>query len=387
MKITSVEPIFADIFLFVRIKTDAGIVGYGESGTWGHFDASATAIARFGQFLEGLDPMAIERHWNVMLRANHYTGAAINGAVSAIDMALWDIKGKALGVPVYELLGGKMRDKIRLYAWVKGHSCDEFVEQSLIRKDQGFNAIGHLNPLMDDAETTYFRSHAAMIEESGELVRRVREAVGPEVDICLEMHRRLSVAEAITLADVVSPYNPLFYEDPIKPGCMDAMARVAEKINIPIATGERFVNIQQFQDLLSKRGAEYLRTSVGLCGGITGAKKIAAMAEAFDAQLTPHNPTGPVGLAACLQLDANIPNFAIQEYPLGTPHIDFREGLAGEEMLIDFPKPENGFLPVSDKPGLGIEFIDGFEDKFPKRERPLQRIQMTPHYDGSVVEH
>ena len=331
--------------------------------------------------------MTIERHWNVMLRANHFTGSAINSAISAIDIALWDIKGKALGVPVYELLGGKYRDKVRLYAWVKGHSPDEMVEQAILRKEQGYTAIGHLNPLMDDKEKMYYSSHASLMQAGGELIRRVREAVGPEVDICLELHRRLSVPEAVTLAEMVRPYNPLFYEDPVKPASVEAMARVAEKITIPIATGERYINIQQFQSLLNARAAEFLRVCITHCGGITAAKKIASMAEACEALLVPHNPVGPIGLAACLQLDACIPNFAIQEYPVGTPHIDQREGLAGQDMMVEYPVPEGGFLPIPDGPGLGIELIDGFEDKFPRRERPIQQIRMTPHFDGSVAEH
>lgn len=387
MKITSVEPIFADIFLFVRITTDKGIVGYGECGTWGHYDAAEGAMRRFGQFLIGEDPMAIERHWNVMLRANHYTGAAINGAVSAIDMALWDIKGKALGVPAYELMGGAFRNKVRLYAWVKGRSADEFVEQALIRKDQGFTAIGHLNPLMDDHDSTHFTSHAALMESGADLVRRVREAVGSEVDICLELHRRMSVPEAITLAGMIERYLPLFYEDPVKPTSPDAMARVAQKISIPIATGERFVNIQQFQGLLQSQAAEFLRVSLGVCGGLTAARKIAGMAESFDAQIVPHNPVGPIGLAACLQLAAAIPNFAIQEYPVGTPHIDQRTGLAGADMVKDFPTPEGGFLTVPNGPGLGIEMVPGFEARNPRRERPIQHIKMRAHFDGSVVDH
>ena len=387
MKIKSVEPIFADIFLFVRVTTDNGLVGLGECGTWGHFEVAAAAVKRFGSYLEGLDPMKIEHHWNVMLRSHHFTGSAINGAISAIDMALWDLKGKALGVPVYELLGGKMRDKVRLYAWVKGKNADEFVEEAIKRKEQGFTAIGHLNPLMDDADSAHFSSHAAMMEAGGMLVQRVREGVGPDVDICLELHRRLSVPEAITLAGIVEPYFPMFYEDPVKPSSPDAMARVAEKISIPIATGERFVNLQQFQTLLHSRGAEFVRVCLAGCGGITAAKKIAGLAEAYDAQVVPHNPSGPIGLAACLQIDTCIPNFAIQEYPLGTPHIDQRKGLAGREMLVDFPEAEKGFLPIPDGPGLGISLVADFESKFPRRERPIQRIGMRSHYDGSVVDH
>jgi len=387
MKIVAIETIRADIFLFVKVHTDSGITGIGECGTWGHYEAAEAALKKFARFLVDEDPMTIERHWNVMLRANHYTGAAINGAVSAIDMALWDIKGKAFGVPVYELLGGRMRDKVRLYAWVKGRNAAEFVEQSIARVEQGYTAIGHLNPFLDDADSTHFSSHAKMMESGVRLVEDVRKAVGTGVDICLELHRRLSPPEAITLGRLLEPYTPLFYEDPIKPSSYDAMAVVADRIPLPIATGERYINIQQFQTLVSRRGAEYLRPSIGVCGGITGGKKIAALAEAADVQIVPHNPVGPVGLAACLQLDAVIPNFAIQEYPVGTPHIDQRSGLAGTEMLTAFPEPVAGFLSIPDGPGLGIEFIDGFETKFPPRERPIQKIKMKAHFDGSVVDH
>ena len=387
MKITAVEPIRADTFLFARIHTDAGITGIGECGTWGHYEAAEAALKKFARFLVGEDPMTIERHWNVMLRANHYTGAAINGAISAIDMAFWDIKGKAHGVPVYDLLGGKMRDKVRLYAWVKGRSAAEFVEQSIARVEQGYTAIGHLNPFLDDAELIHYSAHAKMMELGVRLVQDVRNAIGTDVDICLELHRRLTPPEAITLGRLLEPFTPLFYEDPIKPSSYDAMAVVADRIPLPIATGERFVNIQQFQALVSRRAAEYLRPSLGICGGITAGKKIAAIAEGADVSIVPHNPVGPVGLAACLQLDAAIPNFAIQEYPIGTPGIDLNPGLSGTEMLKWFPEPEKGFLTIPSGPGLGVEFKPGFEERFPPREASKEKIKMKAHFDGSVVDH
>lgn len=388
MKITKVEPLLIDIFLFVRIETDAGIVGLGESGTWGHLEASAAAVAKFGEYLVGKDPAAIEHHWNVMLRANHFTGAAINGAVSAIDIALWDIKGKALGVPVYELLGGKFRHKTRVYAWVKGRSTEELVEQSLRRKAEGFTAIGHLNPLLDESEdSTYYQSHAARMSTAVDRIRQVREAVGPEIDICIEMHRRLTPPEAITLGRALEPYFPMFYEDPLKPSSPEAMAHVADHIPIPVATGERFISLQQFQTLFARRGAEYARVSVALCGGITGARKIAALAEAHDVQVIPHNPVSPVGLAACLQLAIAIPNFAILEYPIGTPEIDGRKGLVGEDFLIGTPRAEAGFITVSDAPGIGIELAPDAAKNFPPRRRSIQNVNMRLHADGSVVDH
>ena len=200
MKITKVEPLLLDRFLYVRISTDAGITGIGESGTWGQLEASAASIAKYGDYLVGKDPFPIEHHWNVMLRANHFTGGAITGAVSAIDIALWDIKGKAFNVPVYELLGGRMRHKARLYGHVKGRTIEKLVEEAVRLKEAGFTALGHLNPLLDESEDEpFYKPHAARIEEAIDNVRRLREAVGPKVDLCIEIHRRLTPPEAIAL--------------------------------------------------------------------------------------------------------------------------------------------------------------------------------------------
>ena len=200
MKITKVEPLLLDRFLYVRIRTDAGITGIGESGTWGQLEASAASIAKYGEYLVGKDPFPIEHHWNVMLRANHFTGGAITGAVSAIDIALWDIKGKFFDVPVYELLGGRMRHKARLYGHVKGRTIEKLLEEAVRLKEAGFTALGHLNPLLDESEDEpYYKPHAAKIEEAIDNVRRLREAVGPKVDLCIEIHRRLTPPEAIAL--------------------------------------------------------------------------------------------------------------------------------------------------------------------------------------------
>ncbi|HEX3995425.1 MAG TPA: D-galactonate dehydratase, partial [Acetobacteraceae bacterium] len=175
MKITKVEPLLLDRFLYVRVQTDSGIVGIGESGTWGQLEASAAAIAKYGDYLVGKDPFPIEHHWNVMLRANHFTGGAITGAVSAIDIALWDIKGKFFNVPVYELLGGKVRHKARLYGHVKGRTIEKLVEEAVRLKEAGFTALGHLNPLLDESERDpYYKSHAAKIEGAIDNVRRLR---------------------------------------------------------------------------------------------------------------------------------------------------------------------------------------------------------------------
>jgi len=384
MKITRVEPLMVDLFCLVRIETDTGLVGIGESGTWGHLEASAAAIRKFAEYLIGKDPRPIEHHWNVMLRADHFTGTAVNGAVSAIDIALWDIKGKALGVPVYELLGGPMRHKARVYGHVKGRSRQTLIEEALRLKGLGFNALGHVNPLLDEDETTpYFKTHSARIEDAAETVRQVREAVGPEVDLCIEIHRRLTPPEAVALARAIEQYKPMFYEDPLRPNDPDAMAWVADHIHIPVATGERFISPYQFQTLLNRRAVAYLRPDVCLCGGITGAKKIAAMAEANDCWVVPHNPLSVVSTAACLQIAAAIPNFAIQEYPTRTPELEGSTAVLGEGLATGLADQVDGFIAIPTNPGIGLELVPDVERRFPPRPRP---IAMRPRVDGDVVD-
>ena len=384
MKITRVEPLLVDRFLYVRIHTDAGIVGIGESGTWGQLEASAAAIVKYGEYLVGKDPFPIEHHWNVMLRANHFTGTAVTGAVSALDIALWDIKGKYFKVPVYELLGGRVRHKARLYGHVKGRTIEKLVEEAVRLKNAGFTALGHLNPLLDeDVNQPYYQSHAAKIEGAIDNVRRLREAVGPSVDLCIEIHRRLTPPEAIALARGIEKYTPMFYEDPLRPNSFDAMAQVARHIDIPIATGERFTSLYQFQTLLSRDAVQYLRPDVCLCGGITGAKKIAALAEAHDAWIVPHNPLSPISTAACLQIAACIPNFAIQEYPSRTPDLDGGKELLGNDLATGLAEQIGGFIAIPDAPGIGVELVPDVEKKFPYRPRP---IVMRPHVDGSMVD-
>ena len=384
MKITKVEPLLLDRFCYVRIETDQGITGIGESGAWGQLEATAASITKYAEYLVGRDPRPIEHHWNVMLRANHFTGGAISGAVSAIDIALWDIKGKWLGVPVYELLGGQMRHKARIYGHVKGRTTKTLVAEAVRLKAEGFTALGHLNPLLDEDETTpFYKSHASRIEDAIDVVRQLREAVGPEVDLCIEIHRRLTPPEAIALGRGIEKYTPMFYEDPLRPNSFDAMADVASHINIPIATGERFVSMYQFQTLLTRNAVQYLRPDVCLCGGITGAKKIAAMAEAHDAWIVPHNPLSPISTAACLQIAACIPNFAIQEYPSRTPEIDGGKDLLGSDIATGLDEQVGGFIKIPGGPGIGVELVPDAEAKFPYKPR---LIRMRPHVDGSVVD-
>lgn len=378
MKITAVEPIPVDRYLFVKVHTDEGITGLGESGTWGYLEASEKVIEKFGRYLVGRDPLRMEHHWQYMYRSSHFRGAAIMGALSALDIALWDIAGKHFGVPCYQLLGGKCRDKARVYYHVFGRTKEELLQGVKDAKEQGFTAVGHLTPFLDEPkDVPYFKTHADKMRDAIETVGMYREAVGSEVDLCIEIHRRLTPAEAVVLARGIEEFHPFFYEDPILPDSFDAMALVAENIHIPIATGERLHTIYEFEMLLRRGAVQYVRPDVCMCGGLTHAKKIAALAEAHHVGVVPHNPLSPVSTAACLQLAACIPNFALQEYPLG-------EGEPPKsEIVKSTVRLEKGFLIVPDAPGIGIELADDAQERYPPRPR---EVETRLHVDGSVVD-
>jgi galactonate dehydratase len=386
MKITKVTPILADRYLFVEVETDEGFKGLGESGAWGHLEASAAALAKFGEYLVGQDPGPIEDHWNMMHRFGYFKGAAIMGAISALDIALWDIKGQKLGLPIHEILGGPTRKRARVYCHVKAQTANEMVERCVQMKARGFTAIGHLNPFLDEKrDRTYFSAHARKMLTAADTVARIREAVGPDVDLCLEMHRRLTPPEAIVFAHDVAQYKPLFYEDPIPPTSYDAMVRVDQRIPIPVATGERFCSLHEFQVLFARGAVSFARTSVTLCGGLTGARKIAAMAEAHEIQLVPHNPLSLVCLAASLQLDASISNFAIQEYPTAGigDDADAPLELRGTGMVNQMPVLRDGMLDIPTTPGLGLALIPNVLKHFPEQPR---KVAMRRHIDGSLVD-
>ena len=379
MKITEIKTRFVDLFMFVEIHTDEGIVGVGESGAWAFLEASAQAVETFKRYLIGQDPLLIEHHWQVLYRCYHFRGAAIMGALSAVDIALWDIAGKYYGVPVYKLLGGKVRDKARVYYHVYGASRDELVKGCLDAKVRGFTAVGHLTPFINEPRTKIapFETYAKRIDEGIESVAAYREAVGNDVDLCIEMHRQLTVAEAIIFGRAIEPYRPMFYEDPVRPDNIDDMATISRKIAIPIATGERYHTIYEFSMLLARSGCSFVRPDVCMCGGISHAKKIAALAEAFGVKVVPHNPLSPVSTAACMQIAASCPNFEIQEYPIG------EDAPPKNRIVKSTIRLENGFLIVPEAPGIGIELMDDAEELYPYRPRPyVTRIQE----DGSVYD-
>ena len=376
MKITKVEPIWIGSALDVRITTDEGIVGLGESGAWGYQDAVEGALKSFSKYLIGKDPLKIEHHWQYMYRNSHFRGSAVMGAISAIDIALWDIAGKHLDVPVYQLLGGKTRDKCRVYVGVPVFPTTEgYIKDMKEKVRQGYTALGHLAPFVSESFTAGI-SHAKFIKDAADRVGSYREAVGDDVDLCIEIHRQLEPADAIALGLEIEKYRPLFYEDPIPPDNFDAMAYVASKINIPIATGERLMTVYEFQQLFARNACQFARVDVCLAGGISVAKKIAGMAEANYVGVIPHNPLSAVSTAACVQVDACIPNFSIQERGGWNNYPD-----AVKTSL----KLEKGYLTVPDVPGIGVELIDKYLDRYPRVSRGIDVRPTLLKADGSVI--
>src|ERR1700687_2707717 len=376
MRITRVESLPIDRYLFVQVHTDAGITGLGEAGTWGYLEAAEQVVAKWAPYLVGQDPLRIEHHWQYLYRSTHFRGSAIMGALSALDIALWDIAGKHFGVAVYQLLGGKTRNKARVYYHVLAETVETLVEGCVQARARGFTAVGHLSPFADEPRSQpYFKTHAAKIGEAIDAVRQFREAVGDDVDLCIEIHRRLTPAEAIVLARGIEPYHPLFYKDPILPDNFDAMGLVAENIHIPIATGERLHTIQEFEMLLRRGAVQFVRPDVCLCGGIHGAKKVAALAEGSYVGVVPHNPLSPVSTAACVQLAACIPNFTIQEYPTGEDQPPKSEIV---RTVLEYDG--QGSLLVPDVPGIGVELAPDAAERHPYKMRWLRT---RPYHAGS----
>ena len=282
MKITSLELVPASKYLFIKLHTDEGITGIGEVGAWGYIDGTIGVLKKLEGYIIGQDPMRIEHHWQYMYRSMYFRGSIVMSAISAIDIALWDIKGKAYGVPVYELLGGKCRDKVRTYPAVFKYTPEEMAAGCIEAKEQGFTAArlmitGEIGAKYAPYEDGIYNHR---VTSQIERVKACREAVGDDFDLILEVHRSMNPMDAIAFARGVEAYRPLFLEDPIPPDSNAVMAEVAGKTAIPIASGERFINIQEFEDLMNRSAARYVRPDVCALGGITPCTKVAAMAEA-----------------------------------------------------------------------------------------------------------
>ena len=370
MKIESIGTFIIHEWLVVRVTTDSGLTGVGEATFWAQPPATETVVHSFREALIGKDPLTIDHPWLSLYRSSSFRGASINAALSAIDIALWDVAGKHYGAPVHALLGGAHRNKIRMCALSMSGDVDEMVRSSIEAVKEGHTAV-KIDPLPSEFPTWTF---ARMMKEVVERVGTVREAVGPDVDVCVEFHRKTVPAEAIALAQKLAQFDVLFIEDPAQPDSIDTMAEISRRSPVPIATGERFNNMYEFRELLQKGGAQVLKIDVGLHGGFSQTKKIAAIAESYHATVSPHNAWGPVLTAAHVQLCAAVPNFQVLEYRPDEPP---------KSEMVKEPLPvKDGYIDVPDTPGIGVEFNEAAPAKYPPAPRTISTLRRP---DGSVA--
>jgi len=380
MKIERVESILAGNSQIVRVITDNGLIGVGQSACWGYLEATDAVVKKFADYLVGKDPLDIEHHWQYMYRMGPFRGSVISGAVSAVDIALWDIKGKALEAPVWQLLGGKVRDKIRLHLLMGGirpDAADQGTTPEGIRlnsrdaAEEGYTAI-KIDPLPDGFQSMTL---PRLIHDTRENVAAMREGAGLDVDIILEIHRKLTPMNAIALAEQLIEFSPLFYEDPIQIDSVKSQGEIAKLTKLPVANGERMHSIWEFRELFEAGGSQYVRPDLGLGGGVTGVKKIAGLAESYHSALVTHNFLGPVLTAAACNIDTSIPNFLTQEYSI-------EDEQPFNAIFNSSWKRDGGFISVPDTSGIGIDLeVESLKSQ-PYVPRDLQVIPMRT--DGSV---
>jgi galactonate dehydratase len=367
-------------WLFLKIETDEGVVGWGEPVLEGRAASVAAAVEELSDYLIGQDPRRIEEHWTVLYRSGFYRGGGIHmSALAGIDQALWDIKGKALGVPVHDLLGGRLRDRIKVYSWIGGDRPAETAAQARAAVERGFSAIK-----MNGPEELQYLDTRDKVEKVVANVAAVREAVGPDIGIGVDFHGRVHRPMARVLLDALAPYHLMFVEEPVLTEHVDGIADVLRNSATPIALGERLYSRWDFKDVITSGVVDIIQPDLSHAGGITEVRKIAAMAEAYDIAVAPHCPLGPIALAACLQLDAVAYNAVIQEQSLGI-HYNTSNDLL--DYLVD-PTVfayEAGSVTIPQGPGLGIEVDEDYV-----RERAVEghrwRNPVWRHADGSFAE-
>ena len=367
-------------WLFLEVETDAGITGWGEPVIEGRASVVKTAVEDFSSYLIGKDPRTIEDHWQVMYRTGFYRGGPeVMSAIAGIDQALWDIKGKYYNAPIYELLGGRCRDKLKVYSWIGGDRPAD------VRKGaEELCASGCTAVKMNATEEMHYIDSFQKVRQVCERVASIREALGDRMDIGVDFHGRVHKSMAKVLAKELEPYHLMFIEEPVLPQNNEALREIARYTSTPIATGERMFSRWEFKDLLMDGYVDIIQPDLSHAGGISECKKIAAMAEAFDVAVAPHCPLGPIALAACVQLDSCTPNAFIQEQSLG---IHYNKGGDLLDYLVDpgVFRFQDGYIQIPQGPGLGIQ-VD--------REKVLAAAKIGHNwknpiwrnYDGTVAE-
>ena len=381
MKITKISTfIVPPRWCFLKIETDEGIVGWGEPIVEGRAHTVAAAVDELADYLVGKDPRNIEDHWTVLYRGGFYRGGAIHmSALAGIDQALWDIKGKALGVPVHQLLGGAVRNSIRVYSWIGGDRPADTAAAAKNAVARGFTAVK-----MNGTEELQFIDSHDKIELTLANVQAVREAVGPNVGIGVDFHGRVHKPMAKALIKELEPYKLMFIEEPVLSENSEALKEIAHLTSTPIALGERLYSRWDFKRILSEGYVDIIQPDVSHAGGITETRKIAMMAEAYDVALALHCPLGPIALASCLQVDAGSYNAFIQEQSLGIHYNESND-------LLDYIRDKNvfayedGYVKIPQGPGLGVEI----NEEYVRQRAEVGHRWRNPiwrHKDGSFAE-
>ncbi|KJS84466.1 MAG: galactonate dehydratase [Peptococcaceae bacterium BICA1-8] len=381
MKITKFEMFkVKPRWLFLKVETDEGIIGWGEPVIEGRADTVRAAVEEVSEYLIGKDPLRIEDHWQVLYRAGFYRGGPVlMSAIAGIDQALWDIKGKYYNAPVYQLLGGSCRDKVKVYCWIGGDRPQDVGSAAKEKMEQGYSAVK-----MNGTEEIHYIDSYSKIEAAVARVAAIREACGPDFGIAVDFHGRVHKAMAKVLAKELEPYKLMFIEEPVLSENYEALRDIANHTSTPIATGERMFSRWDFKKLLTDGYVDIIQPDLSHAGGISECKKICTMAEAYDIAVAPHCPLGPIALASSLQLDACTPNVFIQEQSLG---IHYNRG--GD--LLDYLKDpsvfkyENGFVNIPEGSGLGIE-IDEEKVREANKSGHNWKNPVWRNEDGTVAE-
>lgn len=380
MRITEIETLPVSVgagydyaVLIVLVRTDEGLTGIGEASLAGRGRGVLGILDHFSEHMVGKDPGRIEHWWSELVRGTFWsTGQVIMSAVAGIDIALWDLKGKRLGVPVYDLLGGPTRERVRVYRHLAGNTADELAEDALRWREQGFTAL-RFGPLaaFDDHSLAHWDPQASIVQTI-KATESLREAVGDDVDLILDAHTMFSPAEAAYLGHALEPYRLYFYEDPIRPLNPLSLRTVRDKVNLPIATGEQLAHKWEFQPLIENELVDYLRIDMVHAGGITEAKKILASGEMHGQRSALHHASSPINGTACLHVDMAVPNFGIQEWMELEPLY---------ELFPNAPRAAAGYVTPPTGPGLGLDF-----DETEARKRPSRDARLPQRYwpDGSV---
>jgi len=386
MEVTNVSTVVVNAkmrnWVFVKIETDTpGLIGWGEASLEWKTRSVVGAIEDLSGLLVGEDPLRIEHLWQVMYRQPFFKGGIVTmSALSGIDQALWDIKAKHFNVPLYELLGGLVRERVRMYDHLGGGdstavyddaTIESFAERAAESMCDGFTAIKILA-----VPRTEMLDSRASINKAVSLMRSVREVVGDEVDIMVDLHGRTTPAMAIQYGQALAAFDPWFFEEPCQPENVEAMAEVARKLPFPVATGERLVTRFQFREVFEKRACAVIQPDVCHCGGVSEIKKIAAMAESYYISVAPHNPLGPLATMVSLHIGFSTPNFLIQE--VMRSDVPWRYDIIKEDFDI-----ENGYFVRPTRPGIGIEIDEKEAAKYPYQAEPDMFYR---HPDGSVAD-